>query len=316
MWTNPHRNNRVGFRDQGLGKHGGNCPNLKSNKACPDQYFARRNEMDAYQKMAVIFIDLLGTKNNKRFEDKLLIHRIFHEEARANEKRNMQHVIYERKVYSFSDCAYIFYYYKPGIEDDRKNDMNLVYIAMYNTSLSLLRIMNAGYLVRGGIAFGDAYFDELGFFGPAVEEAYGLESGYADVPIVALEPKLGKAVSDWEDSQTSQELVKLLMTSRPRVVEYSDGKYFMNPFYSLERAQTLILESGSIEMDEVKQNLYRIIARDKVKYGNQKSPSRPEEKKATIYEKLDWFEQYMHTKHLRLKPEHAPGSFSQIYTDD
>lgn len=30
--------------------------------------------MDAYQKMAVIFIDLLGTKNNKNFEDKLLIH--------------------------------------------------------------------------------------------------------------------------------------------------------------------------------------------------------------------------------------------------
>ena len=133
--------------------------------------------MDAYQKMAVIFIDLLGTKNNKNFEDKFLIHRIFHGEALANEKRNMQHVIYERKVYSFSDCAYIFYYYKPGIEEHRKNDMNLVYIAMYNTSLSLLRIMNAGYLVRGGIAFGDAYFDELGFFGPAVEEAYGLESG-------------------------------------------------------------------------------------------------------------------------------------------
>lgn len=81
--------------------------------------------MDAYQKMAVIFIDLLGTKNNKKFEDKLLIHRIFHEEALANEKRNMQHVIYERKVYSFSDCAYIFYYYKPGIEECRKNDRDI-----------------------------------------------------------------------------------------------------------------------------------------------------------------------------------------------
>lgn len=272
--------------------------------------------MDAYQKMAVIFIDLLGTKNNKNFEDKFLIHRIFHGEALANEKRNMQHVIYERKVYSFSDCAYIFYYYKPGIEEHRKNDMNLVYIAMYNTSLSLLRIMNAGYLVRGGIAFGDAYFDELGFFGPAVEEAYGLESGYADIPIVALEPKLGKAVSEWEDSKTSPELVNLLMTSRPRVVEYSDGKYFMNPFYSLEMSPTLILESGPVEINEVKRCLYEVIARDKDKYSNSANEPKPERKKATIYEKLDWFEKYLQTKHNRLNPDVVQGSFMQVYTDD
>lgn len=272
--------------------------------------------MDTYQKMAVIFIDLLGTRNNKRFEDKLLIHRIFHEEALANEKRNMEHVIYARKVYSFSDCAYIFYYYKPGIEDYRKNDMNLVYIAMYNMSLSLLRIMNAGYLVRGGITFGDAYFDELGFFGPAVEEAYGLESGYADVPIVTLEPQLGKAVSDWEDSKTSLELVNFLMTSRPRVVEHKDGKYFMNPFYSLELSPTLNLESGPVEISKVKQRLYEVIARDKAKYRDSTGEPEPGQKKATIYEKLDWFERYLQTKHNRLNPDVVQGSFMQIYTDD
>lgn len=272
--------------------------------------------MDAYQKMAVIFIDLLGTKNNKNFEDKLLIHRIFHEEALANEKRNMKHVIYERKVYSFSDCAYVFYYYKPGIENYRKNDMNLVYIAMYNTSLSLLRIMNAGYLVRGGIAFGDAYFDELGFFGPAVEQAYGLESEYADVPIIALDPELGKAVSEWEDTQTNPEVLNLLMTSQPRVVEHSDEKYFMNPFYPLEVLPTLFLESGPIKISEVKQRLYEIIARDKAKYGNSTSESKTERNKATIYEKLDWFERYLQTKHNRLNPNLVQGSFMQVYTDD
>lgn len=273
--------------------------------------------MDTYQKMVVIFIDLLGTKNNKRFENKLQIHRIFHEEALANEERNMEHVCYARKVYSFSDCAYIFYYYKPGIEDCRKDDMNLVYIAMYNTSLSLLRIMHAGYLVRGGIAFGDAYFDELGFFGPAVEEAYGLESGYADVPIVALEPKLGKSVSDWEDSKTDQEVVNLLMTSRPRVVEHMDGKYFMNAFYSLEQSSpTLNLESGPIEINDIKQHLYEVIARDKAKYKDSTSEPNPERKKATIYEKLDWFEKYLYTKHNRLNPYVVQGIFSQIYTDD
>ena len=50
-----------------------------------------------YRKMVVIFVDLLGTKNNKRFEDKLLIHRLFHGEAKINEQRNLDHVIYDRK---------------------------------------------------------------------------------------------------------------------------------------------------------------------------------------------------------------------------
>ena len=163
--------------------------------------------MIEYQKMVVIFVDLLGTKNNEKFEDKYLIHRLFHSEARSNEERNLGHVIYNRKVFSFSDCAYFFYYYKEGIEEHRKNDMKLLQVAMHNTSISLLRILNAGYLVRGGITFGDAYFDELGFFGPAVEEAYGLESNYADVPILAINSELGKKYCTWENSETDLELV-------------------------------------------------------------------------------------------------------------
>ena len=273
--------------------------------------------MNTYQKMVVIFVDLLGTKNNKRFENKFFIHRLFHEEVQMNAHRNMNHVIYERKVYSFSDCAYIFYYYKPDTEDYRKDDMNLVYIAIFNTSLSLLRIMNAGYLVRGGIAFGDAYFDERGFFGPAVEQAYELESGYADVPIIALDPQLGKDVSDWEDAHTDPEVFELLMTSRPRLIEYSDGKYFMNPFYELEKSSpTLNMEYSIINIDEIKHRLYRVIARDKAKYRDTKVEPKSKRKKSTIYEKLDWFETYIGKKHNRLRPEIVQGSYSEIYTDD
>jgi hypothetical protein len=272
--------------------------------------------MESYQKMAVIFIDLLGTKNNTKFEDKLLIHKVFHGEARRNEARNMKHVVYARKVYSFSDCAYILYYYKPGIEEHRKDDMKLVQIAAFNTSLSLLRIMQEGYLVRGGISLGDAYFDELGFFGPAVEKAYGLESGYADVPMVAFDPELGAAVSEWEDSVTSMGAVEMIMTGRPRLVEHQDGKYFMNPFYQLEISPTLYMEDNSVSLDDIKERLGEVIARDKAKYKDLPSAPKPERKKATIYEKLDWFEKYLATKECRLREDRFDGSFSQIYTAD
>lgn len=268
-----------------------------------------------YSKMVVIFVDLLGTKNNKRFEDKFLIHRLFHGEARTNEQRNLNHVIYDRKVYSFSDCAYFFYFYKDGIEDIRKDDMQLINIAMSNTSVSLLKILNAGYLVRGGITFGDAYFDELGFFGPAVEEAYGLESSYSDVPMVALSPQLGKKFYDWEESVTDMKMVNLMMTSRARLVEKENEKYFLNIFYQLEtRSPVLHLEDGYIEIDEIKMNLNNVILRDKEKYKDTQVSH--EKRKATIYEKLDWFQKYLRTKHNRLKPKFASRVYSAIVTGD
>ena len=67
--------------------------------------------MKTYEKMVVICVDILGTKNNKKYDDNLFIHRLFHSEVKANENRKHEHVIYDRNVYIFSDCAYFFYYY-------------------------------------------------------------------------------------------------------------------------------------------------------------------------------------------------------------
>lgn len=270
--------------------------------------------MKEYRKMAVIFVDLLGTKNNLRFDDKYFIHRLFHEEVKINEERNLSHVIYDRKVYSFSDCAYFFYYYKEGIEENRKDDMRLLQIAMYNTSISLLRILNAGYLLRGGISFGDAYFDELGFFGPAVEEAYRLESSYADVPMIAISPELGKKFYEWEEATTDINAVNLLMTSRPLLVEKENEKYFLNMFFQLEYTPRLRLEADSVSLNEVKQNLLYVISRDKEKYIENKVVEKI--KKSTIYEKLDWLEKYLGTKHNRLRQELVEGAFCGVIVKD
>lgn len=67
--------------------------------------------MKTYEKMVVIFVDLFFIKNNKKYDDNLFIHRLFHSEVKANENRKHEHVIYDRNVYIFSDCAYFFYYY-------------------------------------------------------------------------------------------------------------------------------------------------------------------------------------------------------------
>ena len=55
----------------------------------------------------------------------------------------------------------------------------------------------------------------------------------------------------------------------------------------------------------------KTIKRDKEKYKDQSSSS--EKKKATIYEKLDWFEKYIQEKHNHLKPDIAEGAISTFY---
>lgn len=57
------------------------------------------------------FCRFITQKNNKKYDDNLFIHRLFHSEVKANENRKHEHVIYDRNVYIFSDCAYFFYYY-------------------------------------------------------------------------------------------------------------------------------------------------------------------------------------------------------------
>lgn len=193
--------------------------------------------------------------------------------------------------------------------------MKLLQIAMSNTSISLLRILNAGYLLRGGITFGDAYFDELGFFGPAVEEAYRLECNSADVPMIALSPSIGKEFYEWEESTTSMDIVNLLMTNRPMLVERECDKYFLNIFYQLETFMpSLSLESGNVNIDEIKQVLFNVIARDKDKYKDKQTLQK--ESKATIYEKLDWMERYLKLKHNRLNSDIVEGGFSGIAFGD
>ena len=70
--------------------------------------------------MVAIFIDVIGYKNTTGFEKKHELHRLFHEEVAIHARRQLEipHVIYDRKVFGFSDCAYFFFYYKDGIEEE------------------------------------------------------------------------------------------------------------------------------------------------------------------------------------------------------
>ncbi|MCS4281108.1 hypothetical protein [Stenotrophomonas rhizophila] len=203
----------------------------------------------AYKKTVVAFLDVLGTKENKDFDSKLRIHKAFHESMKEYQARDRPEASYFRKVHTFSDCAYIFHGTRSGDSNDSTSEDHLVQTALFNTSLTTLRLLSEGFLVRGGVSLSDAYQDDLGFFGPAVEEAYELESKRAIFPRIILAHELGKRAKEFSEaahkallSETNPSLCGLPQRSfLPKLVHHSDDGYYVNPLYLLEMESLVIL---------------------------------------------------------------------------
>ena len=151
-----------------------------------DSYYKDCNGFDKY---LVIFVDILGTKDRAGFSEQLKINEIFHEEFEVNQGRDQDHTAYFRKIYTFSDCAYIFYGYKEGVDESRKNLGKLFTTALCNCEPIFLRFLKEHIIFRGGAYYGDAYVDmnRSMFFGEAVNRAYMMESTEAVHPRILVD---------------------------------------------------------------------------------------------------------------------------------
>jgi len=250
----------------------------------------------SFQTAVVIYLDVLGTKDRQLFQDKLKIHQLFHKEVISNENRQLAlpNVIYNRSVKSFSDCAIFIYTYKSEIEAVRKNDCNLLYISLYNTSISILSILRSGFLIRGGACIGDTFIDDLGFFGPAVEEAYHLESEVACYPRIVLPRNIGRNISEWEASQEIDETASTFYSRIPRLVLLDhDGMYYLNIFYALEQSGKIHIGSDLLELDAIKAIIFNMLSNEEI--SNQGN----EHKLRKIY----WMNQFTLNAQSALKPD-------------
>ena len=154
------------------------------------------NEPNVLAKYLVIFVDILGSQNRVDFQETYKINKIFHEELERNKQNDMMHTVYFRKIYTFSDCAYIFYGFKDGISDERKDEGELFKVALCNCEPIFLRFIKERILFRGGISYGDAYVDpsKSMFFGDAVNKAYKMESEIAIHPRIVIDDYIAEAV--------------------------------------------------------------------------------------------------------------------------
>lgn len=147
------------------------------------------SEPSGFSKYLVIFVDILGSQNRIDFQETYQINKIFHEELQKNQEYDKSYTVYFRKVCTFSDCAYIFYGFKEEVKDERKDLGKLFTVALCNCEPIFLRFLKEKIIFRGGISYGDAYVDpnKSMFFGPAVNNAYKIESELAIHPRIVID---------------------------------------------------------------------------------------------------------------------------------
>ena len=161
-----------------------------------------------YKKGLVIFIDILGSQNQNDFNKLYKINNTFHTMLIENEKNNKEYVIYQRTIHTFSDCAYIIYDYKEGVPPEKQNLGNLFEVALCNCEHLLLHFLSKNFVFRGGVDYGDLYYekDREILFGPAVNEAYQLESKVAIYPRIALSDFVAETIiENWNRIATEMD---------------------------------------------------------------------------------------------------------------
>jgi len=198
-----------------------------------------------FTKYLVIFVDILGTRNRTSFDEQYRINEIFHSEFEKNESNQLSHVVYQRRIFTFSDCCYIFYNYKDGIEEHRKDDGKLFTVALCNCEPLFLKFLGERIIFRGGICYGDAYVDPVRsmFFGEAVNRAYELESKWAVHPRILIDDFVAEAVLNniedvkYKTAKENPENVAILamnmMSNMPLtgdgiIEQDEDGRYVYN----------------------------------------------------------------------------------------
>lgn len=245
----------------------------------------------SYKKAVVSFLDILGTRENQEFASKHKIHRAFHESMQDCEKRDRSEVAYYRKVFSFSDCAYIFHGIRNKTPSTQAEKNHLVQSALLNTTLTTLRLLNEGYLIRGGISYGDTYHDDLSFFGPAVEEAYINESKKAITPKIFISDELGKEAKEFSDRVHKEAFSKenpnfKLLPERsyiPELIQKNGATYLLNPLYILEMDSTAKIGEHEFCHEELTTSLLKKIEAQIYRH--------PWESPARV--KLEWMREYV-----------------------
>lgn len=234
-----------------------------------------------FEKAVIIFVDILGSQDREDFEEWYNIMSIFSEAVEREKKLDAAHpwVVYKREIHVFSDCAYIIYDYKEGVEEERKDMNALMCIACYNTEKMLYEFLKNGFIARGAITYGEIYYDNERnvWFGPGMNKAYYLESKKARFPRIIIDPEYAQELMDYNEKKYRDNAMK--RESNGEIIRKdTDGLYYLNYLNSIFNMS---------DADEIAMKIFRLCK-------NERSKKRENEKLSiSIKEKYDWLENYL-----------------------
>jgi hypothetical protein len=204
-----------------------------------------------YRKGLVYFIDVLGTKN-RSFEELFDINKTFHSELKNVQERHNPKSVGDRCVMTFSDCAYIIYALKDEFNDNEDILLKYLYTSLYNTATTIAIFLSNGFLCRGGVSYGDVYFDKENniLFGPAVNKAYQLESSEcARMPRLLIDEDLANKIITFDSNVKSQNQIAQITNGDIIIKDPKDNKYFLNYLNVFSGVEWVMLNKKSFNFE-------------------------------------------------------------------
>jgi hypothetical protein len=254
-----------------------------------------------FQTGLVVFIDILGTKDNN-FKNLYRINKLFHKKINDLSSKNIfDRSYYIKRVYSFSDCAYIIYtgYYDPDKGKYYNPEINDIYFfiehCIDDLMSTLINFLQDDFLFRGGISIGDLYIDEREniFFGPAINDAYLLERE-AIMPRIIFNEKLVKILKErfftnhddksspiWEDTYDSRlflnymnRLVRLDVNDFISTVNnnfsLNNNMYTFNDFIEISKIHSYNIINNSKDYNIISKHNWQLNYLERVKRNREK----------------------------------------------
>ncbi|WP_347929182.1 hypothetical protein [Pseudomonas helvetica] len=171
-----------------------------------------------YQKRLTLFIDFLGFKDivEETAADNEALNKIVGalEDAASTAKIGNKSDFH---VSQFSDCLVISYKVKSA---------DALFEIVNKLSLIVVRIIGRGYLLRGGLTYGELHHSDTAVLGPAMNRAYYLESEVAKYPRVILDPEVFNELLEDSSAEVVETIKQVL------VKDENDGIWYFDYFSS------------------------------------------------------------------------------------
>ncbi len=131
----------------------------------------------------------------------------------------------------------------PQISRDMESELGSILSLITSFQMTMIR---GGFFIRGGLAIGDLFVDQHSVFGPALIEAYQIETKISVNPIVTL-------------SQSTASLVQQHLSyyargwdpHRKDILINSDGNYFINYLSECVEDERILVSSIENHKDQV-----------------------------------------------------------------